>query len=69
MNEHDPGGYLDTSNPLRLKAFFAYTDAANMASKPIEITEPLAHACVAAIMDSMRQRAAQAALDLLAPCR
>lgn len=60
--------YLDTSNPLRLKAFFQFCDVANNARcyiVALNIDDPLASRVVSGIMETMRQRAIQSALDTL----
>lgn len=69
----DPGGYLNTSNPHLLRGFFAYADAANIAATGIKevalkIKSPQLRACFVGILESSRQRAIQAALDLMVDC-
>lgn len=59
--------FLDTSNPYLLKAFFAYCDAANLAAKGIrelQITSPIARVCLVGLIESLRQRSTQKALEL-----
>jgi hypothetical protein len=54
--------FLDASNPDRLRAFFKYVDAANLASqgiKELHIDSPRI-----AILNARRSRAQQAAIDL-----
>lgn len=64
--------YLDTSRPNTLRAFFAYCDAANIAYHgfPKIVTEmkpldPKMTQCIVALLEGQRQRASQAALDIL----
>ena len=64
--------YLDTSNPHRLKAFFLYVNAANMArgaaNAPAVLNQnPDVQRCLISILAAERQRAEQAALDLFDP--
>jgi hypothetical protein len=60
--------YLDTSNPLRLEAFFMFCDAANMArdgAANLHIEDPRFRALTVSVLESMRQRAVQSAIDTL----
>jgi hypothetical protein len=60
--------YLDTSNPLRLKAFFMFCDVANNARayiSALNIDDPLAGRICRGVMESMRQQSIQRAIDTL----
>lgn len=60
--------YLDTSNPLRLRAFFQFCDVANNTRAyvaALDIEDSLARRAVTGIMEHMRRRAEQSAIDTL----
>lgn len=60
--------YLDTSNPLRLLAFFQFCDVANNARSYIaalDIDDPCARAAMTGIMEAMRQQSEQRAVETL----
>lgn len=60
--------YLDTSNPRRLLAFFQFCDVANNARAyvaALDIEDSLAKRAATGIMESLRQRAEQSAIDTL----
>ena len=60
--------YLDTSNPLRLIAFFQFCDVANNARAYIaamDIDDPRARAAMTGIMEAMRRSAEQRAIETL----
>lgn len=60
--------YLDTSNPLRLIAFFQFCEVANNARAYIDtldIADSVARRAAIGIMEAMRRRAEQSAIDTL----
>lgn len=60
--------YLDTSNPLRLLAFFQFCDVANNARAYIaalDIDDPRARTAMMGIMEAMRRQSEQRALETL----
>lgn len=60
--------YLDTSNTNRLKAFFMFCDCANSARDGLanlKIEDPRMRAMTASVIESMRQRAEQEAVNVL----
>ena len=68
MIEPARSDYLDTSNPLRLLAFFQFCDVANNCSAYIaalDIKDSTARRAMIGIMDHMRRRAEQSAIDTL----
>lgn len=60
--------YLDTSSPLRLKAFFQFCDVANNARAYIaslDVAEPQARRSIKGIMEAMRLQSEQRAVEVL----